>query len=326
MIGEIMVLGGMGQGLAEFTVEQWVQGWLAEKKATTSTATHRAYQTSMRGFLKQLGDRKDRHLETITAADIRTYRDETKKDGRAARTANLRIKILRSCFADAVKASAILQNPADGVKTLEESDSTERVPFEIDQIPKLLDAAPSDDWRGVILVGLYAALRLGDAATLKAANVNLEARTITLIPAKTRRKKRALTIPMHPDLVAFFEPREVSPFPGTPLFPSLAAQSVGGKQGLSIQFGRIMDAAGVPRMTSRKSADGAARDMNQLSFHSLRHTTASLMANAGVSAELRMKITGHTSVSVHASYTHLAEEAAAKAVKAMPSLRRKAAH
>jgi hypothetical protein len=47
------------------------------------------------------------------------------------------------------------------------------------------------------------------------------------------------------------------------------------------------------------------------------------MANAGVSEEVRMKLTGHSSRDVHAKYTHLNTEPLPQAIKALPTLRRR---
>ena len=43
-------------------------------------------------------------------------------------------------------------------------------------------------------------------------------------------------------------------------------------------------------------------------FHSLRHGFISALANSGVSEEVRMKLTGHTSFDMDKKYTHLSTE------------------
>ena len=48
------------------------------------------------------------------------------------------------------------------------------------------------------------------------------------------------------------------------------------------------------------------------------HTSA--MANAGVSPEVRMKLTGHKTESVHRNYTHHELEPLRAAVEKIPSL------
>ena len=53
-------------------------------------------------------------------------------------------------------------------------------------------------------------------------------------------------------------------------------------------------------------------------FHSLRHSFTSALANAGVGEEIRMKLTGHTTKSSHTRYTHLELGSLKRAVTALP--------
>jgi site-specific recombinase XerD len=90
-----------------------------------------------------------------------------------------------------------------------------------------------------------------------------------------------------------------------------------GKNGLSSQFKRIMARAGIDGQTG----PGAGfREFSKLSFHSLRHSFNSALANAGVDQETRMLLTGHSSVAVNGTYTHLELETLKQAVEKVPSL------
>jgi site-specific recombinase XerD len=63
-----------------------------------------------------------------------------------------------------------------------------------------------------------------------------------------------------------------------------------------------------------------SRKFSQLSYHSLRHSFSSALANAGISADVRMKLTGHKSIDVHQRYTHIELEPLKKAIAALPGL------
>jgi integrase len=106
-------------------------------------------------------------------------------------------------------------------------------------------------------------------------------------------------IPLHPELIAFFAENPSSPFAGTPLFPSLAKDKSGGRNGLSAQFRAIMEAADISRNVTRRTEDGAARETAARSLHSLRHTFTSWLAKADVPEEVRQKMTGHTDSRTH---------------------------
>ena len=104
------------------------------------------------------------------------------------------------------------------------------------------------------------------------------------------------------------------------LFPSLAGKRVGGKSGLSMAFRRIMVKAKVSGEVARERKGESGRTINTLSFHSLRHSFNSALANAGVAEELRMKLSGHTTREVHANYTHHQLEFLRVAIGALPQL------
>jgi integrase len=73
----------------------------------------------------------------------------------------------------------------------------------------------------------------------------------------------------------------------------------------------------------RGFTDGEGRG-NQMfsrrSFHALRHSFTSALANQNVSAELRMKLTGHKTAGEHQKYTHHEMDNLRAAVKKIPSL------
>jgi integrase len=104
-----------------------------------------------------------------------------------------------------------------------------------------------------------------------------------------------------------------------PVFPGLAGKSGAGKSGLSMQFKRIMERAKIKGRLLRE-ANGAGRSQSSLSFHSLRHSFNSAMANAGVSSEVRQKLTGHSSAKMNAQYTHHELEELRIAVSVIPSI------
>ncbi len=77
-----------------------------------------------------------------------------------------------------------------------------------------------------------------------------------------------------------------------------------GKSGLSESFKRLMAKAGIEKGIARIKKGAAGRNVSRLSFHSLRHSFVSNLANAGVPAELRQKLCGHLDDVSHATYTH----------------------
>jgi integrase len=99
------------------------------------------------------------------------------------------------------------------------------------------------------------------------------------------------------------------------LCPRLANKGSGGKHGLSEGFKRIVKKAGIDPMTSQGKG---TRNFTKRTFHSLRHSFNSALANAGVAEEIRMKLTGHSSKAMNDRYTHLQVAALKNAVTSLP--------
>ncbi len=295
-IAELLQLSG-GEEISEFTVRSWADEWLRRKRDQVSKATLARYEGSRRSFLSWLGPRADKPLETVTTTHLRQYRSSL-REGRTARTCNAYVKDVSSIFGAAVDEGLILSNPAKPLKALPLTDSTDRLPFTPREVQRLIEGAPSDDWRGVIITGVYTGLRLGDCAGIAWGNVDLSAGTLTVVPKKTQRKRVEVRIPLATPLREFLESHPIADDPKAPVFPSLHEIPVSGNSGLSIAFGRIMDTADVSR--GERHASG----MHQRGFHALRHTFTSWLANAGVAPELRQAMTGHLDSDAHKLYTH----------------------
>ena len=99
----------------------------------------------------------------------------------------------------------------------------------------------------------------------------------------------------------------------------MADKGPGGRHGLSESFKNIMRKAGVDSQPI--VSDVGVRTLSRRSFHALRHSFTSALANAGVAPELRMKLTGHKTEAVHRDYTHHELAALADAVAKMPGLK-----
>jgi integrase len=312
ILADIVKAGGAGD-FKSYTLREWVNEWLAAKKTSVSKATLSFYRTVTKKFIAFLGPRADAPLESITTAEIRDFRTAANETV-IAKTANHYIVGLTAMFSDAMNEHATLHNPTDPLKgkALAETDSTERHPFTVDEVSKLAKAAPSSDWKGLILLGAYAGLRIRDAANLTSDNLS-EGR-IYLTPEKTKATGKTVEIPIHPVLAAHFEENPPSPFPATPLFPSLHGKVTGGRDGLSTQFGEIQKTAKVSKTRTQKGKQGS------LSFHSLRHSFVTWMSNAEVPAEIRKKISGHSTDAAHAAYTALEFNTLTAAVAKLPDL------
>jgi len=99
------------------------------------------------------------------------------------------------------------------------------------------------------------------------------------------------------------------------LCPKLAGKLSGGRRGLSEGFKRIVLKAGLDPGTVQGKG---IRKFSKRSFHSLRHSFNSALANAGVPEDVRMKLTGHASKVMNKNYTHLNVATLKNAMTTMP--------
>lgn len=317
-----------GEELEGFTMETWGEEWLRRKERGSSKATIARYRGHMKSWLDWLGDsRRKKPLESITTQEARLWRETLQDEGRTGKTVLSYTKDIGAAFRAAIREGLVSYNPFTSLETIDTSDSLDRKPFAGDEVGKLLSAAPSEEWRGLILVAAFTGLRLGDAARLRWSSVDLEAKRITLIPSKTRKKKREVRIPIQPDLLTYLLAAPIAEdSPDAPVFPKLSKTPTQSRDGLSSQFVGIMAKAEVDRgKASRDSEEerGKGRITYERGFHSLRHTFTTWLRSAGVSEEDRMALTGHSTRDSHAIYSHADEEALRGAIAKLPSINQK---
>jgi integrase len=234
------------------------------------------------------------------------------------------LKDAAGIYRAAIREGLVEFNPFTALEAIDTSDSLPRQPFTTDEFKAILAAAPSREWYGLTLAAAFTGLRLGDCSKLSWGSIDLEKNTITLVPSKT--KNREVKIPIHPDLLAYIEDLPIhSDEPDAPLFPTLSKTNVNSRDGLSQTFTKIMATAGVDRgKSSRTLVDGKRVGKGAMtwekSFHSLHHSTATWLREAGVSEEDRMDILGHTTREVHQGYSKSSEAAARTAIDSLPSI------
>jgi integrase len=300
-------------------IATFLRDWVESKKLTAAPSTARRYGDVIEAFLTHLGDKTKRNLAGLVPREIAAFRDACVKTGKANKTANMAVKTLRIALNVARKQGMILSNPAEAVDMLPEN-SASRETFTREQVADLLAVADSE-WRGMILLGACHGLRLMDAARLSWANVDMERRTLCFHPQKDRKNanRKPLEIPLHPDVEDYLLALPLrSNRPDAPVFSTLSQKKGTGANGLSATFTKLIEKAGIKREAGVAKVSGKGRQVFTLSFHSFRHTAISEMANAGVSKERRMKLSGHKS-NVHERYTHHDLEALRKDVESVPS-------
>lgn len=310
-----------GTALSTPTVALYAEQWLKRKEGETTAVTLAAYKHATSEFLKALGERANQALHYVTPAMIATWRDMAA--GKAsARTANNKLKIVRTMFQTAWRDGVISENPAAKVPTLKIRESNRR-PFTLPELKRLLEVA-SLEWRGMILTGLYTGQRLKDIGSLTWNNLDLGRNELSLSTSKTGRRQ---VLPLAAPLKAYFEGLPAGDSPTQPLFPSAhkIATRKRDTSALSQAFHELLVSASlaVKRQAKHKPTGvgrGATREQSPITFHSLRHTATSLLKNAGVSEAVARDIIGHESAEVSRHYTHIDEKSKRDAMALLPDV------
>lgn len=315
VLKDIMARADIGETLQTVSIKDWFASWLETKDAKKAASTAVRYRAVCDRFLASLAKKATKQLTALTADDVQRFLTARLKAGMAPRTAVLDIKILRTCLNAARRQNKIPTNPAEAVDLadLVGEGGVERAVFTTAEVRMLVDAA-HDEWPTLILLAYFTGARLGDCVRLAWQDVDLTAGTISYTQSKTGKK---VTVPIHPELAAHLDQLASTDNPQPFIMPHMASLKSGGRHGLSEGFKRIMRKAGVDGQIVEGKG---VRNISRRSFHALRHSFTSALANAGVAAEVRMKLTGHTTEAVHRGYSHHELDTLRAAVGKLPAL------
>jgi integrase len=245
-----------------------------------------------------IGSKADEPLHKLTTGQLEAFQDHL-SEGRKAATVNGHMTVIQRILESAVDKKLIDSNPAKPIKGKSKVDANQRTGFAVVEVRKLISTAPTDEWKGLITMGVHTGLRCGDLLSLTSDNI-----AGTFIEIMTSKTGAVLSIPLTPPCIQWLEGRIGA------LFPTIKNQKT---STTSEAFGRIMRDACIPKTVMTRTGEASR------SFHSLRHTFASWLAEADVHADVRMKLTGHTNAKTHSGYSHH-DESLVRAVATLPSL------
>lgn len=311
-----------GEKLAVASIKDFFKEYMEIKKRVgAAPSTLARYSPIMNGFVGSLtAARQKGSIATVTPSEIERFRNAELEIGKSESTCDLELKVISSVLASAHRKGLALTNPALAVEPLR-GDSEERAPFTDKQVKALLNKADSE-WTGMILFGYHCGIRLNDAANLCWENLSLKESTVTFLEQKTARRKRkkdkGTTIVLHPDIIGWLRSQPTG-IGKAPVFLSLVGRKSGSAGGLSNMFSDLMVEAKIASGLGEK-LKGKGRRFRKYGFHSFRHTMISNLANAEVSADVRMAMSGHSTEDIHQRYVHLNLEGQRKAVGRMASV------
>jgi integrase len=188
----------------------------------------------------------------------------------------------------------------------------------VDELRKVCQSA-SGELRTLLALGVYSGLRLGDCATLRWGETDLQRGIITRIPNKTaRRNPKPVIIPIHPALR-----RELADMPAESrveyVLPETAELYNRRIDAVTDLVQAHFEACGITLHKPGTGKDGK-RAVIEVGFHSLRHSFVSLCRASNVPLAVVESLVGHSTPAMTQHYSHTGELAASNAVATLPAL------
>lgn len=323
-IDDILRLAGHRPIVHSRTWQQHAEAWLAaQKQRIPKTLTLRTWQTYS-GHLKNFANWLDDELATmpllgLTGEHLQRWYHDGITAGFSTGTMNNTATTLSSVFQHAIDEGIATRNPVNLINRDDTGRNTRDV-FTLEQMDRIiahLKKTKQTDWLTVALLGFCTSQRLEDCAhAVRTAFDQTEFGKLgrwwvwTLTQRKTN---KAIRIPLVEPLASHIAGLMKKPPHEILLAPSLARDTSGGWQdSLSAQFAAILREVGI--QGRHVPGKGKGRSFNSLTFHSTRHTCNSLLAEAGIPADIRLLITGHGDKRTNLGYTHLSDQTKAKAL------------
>ena len=258
-------------------------------------------------------------MRDVTEEHAEGYAQDLAASGMAAATFNAHIGLLRLVWRVLRKKAKTEGNPwrEIGKKRVASAGRRELTLAEL----RTVCEQAAGELRTMLAVGLYSGLRLGDAATLRWAEADLDAGIIRRVPMKTaRRNPKPVQMPMHPTLRALLTEARDTANGSEYVLPETAALYGRDPSAVCKRVQSHFEGCGIRTHRPGTGGDTGKRAAVEVGFHSLRHSFVSLCRASNVPLVVVEALVSHASPAVTRLYSHTGAEAAAAAVNGLPAV------
>jgi integrase len=178
---------------------------LAERKADLKPESLRRLQQTADKLIAALGD--DRALHTITPADAAHWRAELTRAGLSMATVKAHVGNAKTLIGEAVRRGILTTNPLAGLKGGVTAHRSGRI-VSAEELAKVIDAAPSLEWKCIIGLAGWAGLRHpSETSLVRWADVDFAAGRLRVRSPKTERHPghAERLVPIEPALAALLQ-------------------------------------------------------------------------------------------------------------------------
>lgn len=282
------------------------------KAGRTSVATMSMYESQFRRLCDWMRHnapetKELRQLDRETAQRFLDYIE----GGFSGNTYNKYLALMRLIWRKCAKEIRAKQDPWADFERREQAAGSGRRALTTQELAAVC-ALLEGEMRILFALGIYTGLRLGDCALLKWDSIDLARGLMHVLPRKTAKTRRVVTVSIHPTLAALLKdaPRtDGSPY----VLPETAAQYMRDDSSLAVRIQALFEKAGI---RTQGETPGYSRKVTLVGFHSLRHTFVSLCGNGGMSLAYVQSIVGHANPMMTSHYFHADAEAHRKQLDA----------
>jgi len=256
-----------------------------------------------------------RSIGDVKASAVERYLGERKTEDLGTESCNHYLTALKNFFNWMVRDCRIAENPLEHLKKAKSENAIQRA-LEPDEARTLLEATGAARKRFGMMgyernmlyrLAIETGLRANEIRSLKVSSFDLDSRTVTVERGGTKNKKLAV-LPLRANTAL-----ELKEFFSTKM-PSTKGFNLPNKFRMADMLRADLTEAGIRCSDKLDSPD-------YINFHSLRHTTGTLLAACGVHPKVAQSIMRHSDINLTMSrYTHTLLGQEAKAVESLPDL------
>jgi integrase len=321
--------GGLLYDAGKLTIGEYLNKWLADSvKGTVKETTYANYAYITRKHISPaLGHVK---LKTLTPAHVRGFYGEKARTKLSAATVKKMHVVLRKALSQAVSDGLISRNAADGVKPPRVSAPGEEIkPLSSEECATFLETSRGERLEALYVLAAHCGLREGELLALRWEDVCLEAvkpavlvrRTLTrgengrgwVVGASTKsgQGRRVRLTRQAASTLKDHRKRQLE--------ERLRLAGLWQDQGLVFpnETGSLFNPSNLcNRSFKRIKARASVRE--DLHFHDLRHTCATLLLSEGVNVKVVSELLGHASITITLNtYSHVLPDMQDSAADAM---------
>ena len=282
------------QGTPDMTFGALYELYAADLAAHTKESTRRTRVSMIERHILPFW--KDRRLNEITPADVRSWQTEMMSKGLADSTLKLANTHLSTVFNFACKYYRLPVNPCNNVKSIGKNGRSLSF-WTLDEFRQFLPTVKDSILKIAFLTLFYSGIRRGELQALKVKDFDAEAGTITINGTYHRYdRKDVITTPKTDNSV-----RTVY----LPPFLVDEIQCVIDRIYCPDPEERIFQTVTVARLQYAMKTGSAAAGVKQIRIHDLRHSHVSLLINMGFQPFLIAERIGDSVEMVNRVYGHL---------------------